>query len=109
MFKFLQNLVGGNSDSANKKKDQTDVYGAHGKEIDLDIGETNHGSNAPVDHTGTGKENTGSEGNEVLIMNTKNEDRPTSFFAQPGILAGNLFRNVLIVCLFLYYIFIYFL
>jgi hypothetical protein len=33
--------------------------------------------------------NYGPGGNEVLIMNTKNEDRPTSFFAQPGILAGN--------------------
>lgn len=32
--------------------------------------------------------NYGPGGNEVLIMNTKNEDRPTSFFAQPGILAG---------------------
>lgn len=30
----------------------------------------------------------GAGGNEVLIMNTKNEDRPASFFAQPGILAG---------------------
>lgn len=27
----------------------------------------------------------------VFIMNTKPEDRATSFFAQPGILAGNLF------------------
>lgn len=25
---------------------------------------------------------------DVLIMNKENEDRPTSFFAQPGILAG---------------------
>ena len=28
------------------------------------------------------------KGNEVLIMNAKNEDRTTSFFSQPGILAG---------------------
>jgi hypothetical protein len=29
-----------------------------------------------------------SEGNDVYIMNTKTEERATSFFAQPGILAG---------------------
>jgi hypothetical protein len=28
------------------------------------------------------------EGNDVYIMNTKTEERATSFFAQPGILAG---------------------
>lgn len=28
---------------------------------------------------------------DVLIMNKENEDRPTSFFAQPGILAGIVF------------------
>lgn len=28
------------------------------------------------------------KGNEVLIMNAKNDDRTTSFFSQPGILAG---------------------
>lgn len=27
-------------------------------------------------------------GNDVYIMNTKTEERATSFFAQPGILAG---------------------
>lgn len=27
-------------------------------------------------------------GNGVLIMDAKNENRPASFFAQPGILAG---------------------
>lgn len=42
------------------------------------------------EHSPGGHVNTGVEGNEVLIMNTKNEDRPTSFFAQPGILAGML-------------------
>jgi len=40
-------------------------------------------TNVPVDTSG------GANGNDnVLIMNTKNEDRQTSFFAQPGILAG---------------------
>ncbi|XP_069704148.1 syndecan [Periplaneta americana] len=29
-----------------------------------------------------------SEGNDVYIMNTKTEERATSFFAQPGILAA---------------------
>jgi len=28
------------------------------------------------------------QGNDVYIMNTKTEERATSFFAQPGILAG---------------------
>lgn len=28
------------------------------------------------------------KGNEVFIMNAKNDDRTTSFFSQPGILAG---------------------
>lgn len=30
------------------------------------------------------------EGNDVYIMNTKTEERATSFFAQPGILAGTM-------------------
>lgn len=41
--------------------------------------------------SGTDKADTHSNTNEVLIMDTKNEDRTTSFFAQPGILAGKLF------------------
>lgn len=32
-------------------------------------------------------------GNEVLIMNANDEDRTTSFFAQPGILAGMCWRT----------------
>lgn len=32
---------------------------------------------------------------DVLIMNRDNEDRPTSFFAQPGILAGNIWEKKL--------------
>lgn len=49
-------------------------------ELDLDLDRTR---NQPTDQI-----NTSSGGNEVLIMNTKNEDRTASFFAQPGILAA---------------------
>lgn len=38
--------------------------------------------------TGGSSSGTVEKGNEVLIMNAKNEDRTTSFFSQPGILAG---------------------
>lgn len=42
--------------------------------------------------SGTGKTTSSIEtnppGNEVFIMNNRNEDRTYSFFAQPGILAG---------------------
>lgn len=62
------------------------VSGGEGNEIDLD--QTN-GSPA------TGKPSSGIEsnhtppGNEVFIMDNRGEDRTASFFAQPGILAGN--------------------
>lgn len=36
----------------------------------------------------------GSGSDNVLIMNTSNEDRATSFFAQPGILAGTIILNI---------------
>lgn len=53
-------------------------------EIDLDPDHTRHG--LPTEKvSGTGQDN-----QEVLIMNTKSEDRTASFFAQPGILAGKL-------------------
>lgn len=42
--------------------------------------------------TGTGS--SGVVGNEVHIMNAKNEDRTTSFFSQPGILAGKINRGL---------------
>lgn len=32
--------------------------------------------------------------NDVYIMNPKHEDRATSFFAQPGILAGHFFLQI---------------
>lgn len=38
--------------------------------------------------TGTSSGGAVEKGNEVLIMNAKNDDRTTSFFSQPGILAG---------------------
>lgn len=61
-------------------------------EIDLpkrnsDLDSTHH---VPVGTTDT-TSGTDGNGNEVLIMNTKNDERPTSFFAQPGILAGKYF------------------
>lgn len=49
----------------------------------------------------------GPSGNEVLIMNTKNEDRPTSFFAQPGILAGKFIQSIH-DCVFPFHMFILF-
>lgn len=51
-------------------------------EIDLDPDHTRHG--LPTEKaSGAGQDN-----QEVLIMNTKSEDRTASFFAQPGILAA---------------------
>lgn len=49
-------------------------------EIDLD---PEHTRQPAVKVSGTGQDN-----QEVLIMNTKSEDRTASFFAQPGILAA---------------------
>lgn len=71
---FRSRLVGGDFTSRRKEIE----YPNRGLETDP----THH---VPVVPTDT---NYGPDGNEVLIMNTKNEDRPTSFFAQPGILAG---------------------
>ncbi|CAO1339233.1 unnamed protein product [Diamesa serratosioi] len=71
-------------DNNEKKKDQeSGVYGNRGFGIDV-----NPTQQVPNIENSPGHENTGAEGIEVLIMNTKNEDRPTSFFAQPGILAA---------------------
>ncbi|CAO1337121.1 unnamed protein product [Diamesa hyperborea] len=71
-------------DNSEKKKEQESVvYGNHGYGIDV-----NPTQQIPNTEHSPGNVNTGVEGNEVLIMNTKNEDRPTSFFAQPGILAA---------------------
>lgn len=41
----------------------------------------------------------GSGSDNVLIMNTSNEDRTTSFFAQPGILAGEILHLLLLISL----------
>lgn len=59
--------------------------GGDENEIDLDPEQTRHGQGTDKS-AGAGENN--QFGNEVLIMNTKSEDRTTSFFAQPGILAG---------------------
>lgn len=57
-------------------------------EIDLDPDHTRQG--LPTEKvSGAGQDN-----QEVLIMNTKSEDRTASFFAQPGILAGKLRINI---------------
>lgn len=71
--------------SEKKKEQESGVYGNRGYGIDV-----NPTQQVPNTELSPGHVNTGLEGNEVLIMNTKNEDRPTSFFAQPGILAGIL-------------------
>lgn len=65
------NLVGG--DFTNRRKE-------------IDYRQTEQKINDPIVTT---EVNLGSE-NGVLIMDAKNENRPTSFFAQPGILAGKL-------------------
>lgn len=59
------------------------VNGGDGNEIDLD--KTNGGSNTGKP---TSSIETNPSGNEVFIMDNRNEDRTASFFAQPGILAG---------------------
>jgi hypothetical protein len=43
---------------------------------------------APTHHVPPEKPTDNSGSDNVYIMNTANEDRTTSFFAQPGILAG---------------------
>jgi len=67
--------VGG--DYTNRRKPEIE-YPNRGLETD-----PTHVPVVPTDTT-----NYGPDGNGVLIMDAKNENRPTSFFAQPGILAG---------------------
>ncbi|XP_055381819.1 syndecan isoform X3 [Condylostylus longicornis] len=58
---------------------------------DQDIGGGGAGGNlagSDIDHNKPTDQQTNGGGNDVLIMNAKNEDRTTSFFAQPGILAA---------------------
>lgn len=69
-------LVGG-GDFTNRRKEIE--YTRNG----LENVDPNH--NVPAVTTDT---TYGPDGNGVLIMDTKNENRQTSFFAQPGILAG---------------------
>lgn len=67
----------------NKPK-QTNIGTSSGdkNEIDVDLEERRSGTN--IDKSPETNKDT------VSIMNAKNEDRTTSFFAQPGILAGKL-------------------
>lgn len=72
---FIHCTVGG--DYTNRRKPEIE-YPNRGLETD-----PTHVPVVPTDTT-----NYGPDGNGVLIMDAKNENRPTSFFAQPGILAG---------------------
>lgn len=65
--------------------------------LDTNINSLPPNSNSDIDigvRTGSGTGTSGINpektltGNEVLIMNASNDDRTASFFAQPGILAG---------------------
>lgn len=49
----------------------------------------------PPKNTDTERTRTYDKDEVFINMNPKSEDRPTSFFAQPGILAGNLCHCVL--------------
>lgn len=70
-------IVGGGIDS--RPKEQYPNRGSY----PFDNGPSHHVPFTPTEAPVGGSDN-------VLIMNTSNEDRTTSFFAQPGILAGNL-------------------
>jgi syndecan 2 len=76
----------GNTVSKNKGQD---VYG------NKDIEHVEPTQVTPVDH----QPNLENAGNEVLILNTKGEERPTSFFAQPGILAAVIGGAVFGLCI----------
>lgn len=64
------------------------VIGGDGNEIDLDKTNGDSGTGKPTSSIET---NSNPSGNEVFIMDNRNEDRTASFFAQPGILAGKYF------------------
>lgn len=64
------------------------ISGGDGNEIDLDKTSGESGTGKP---TTIIENNPNPSGNEVFIMDNRNEDRTASFFAQPGILAGKLF------------------
>lgn len=91
---FIQNfLIVGEPNIGTDRKTNTGLSPSRNdkeNEIDLDPDHTRHG--LPTEKvTGTGQDN-----QEVLIMNTKSEDRTASFFAQPGILAGKLVLMLLV-------------
>lgn len=52
-------------------------------------GNNNIGVNTDLEIDSDNEDRNSHDGNDVYIMNTKPEERATSFFAQPGILAGN--------------------
>lgn len=62
------------------------ISGGDGNEIDLDKTNGDLGTGKPITES-----NPNPSGNEVFIMDNRNEDRTASFFAQPGILAGTYF------------------
>lgn len=61
------------------------VSAGDGNEIDLDKTNGDSGTGKPTSSIET---NSNPSGNEVFIMDNRNDDRTASFFAQPGILAG---------------------
>lgn len=73
---FLAKYLVGGGDS--RRKGDSDYTNKGGDSFDTNP--THRAPDSPSD-TNSGNDN-------VLIMNTSNEDRTTSFFAQPGILAG---------------------
>jgi hypothetical protein len=75
---FVTQTVGGGIDS--RPKEHNPNRGSD----PFDNGPTHHVPDSPTDTSSGNSDN-------VLIMNTSHEDRTTSFFAQPGILAGNNF------------------
>jgi hypothetical protein len=74
----LTNVLTHSSGDFNNRRKEID-YPSRG----VDLNPTNH-----VPETTDTNYGTKTDDKDVLIMNTKNDERPTSFFAQPGILAG---------------------
>ncbi|XP_031630828.1 syndecan-like isoform X1 [Contarinia nasturtii] len=74
--------------SIDKPSSETDTDLSYGEQNEIDLDKTGKSD------TSTGKPSSGIEqshtptGNEVFIMDNRPEDRTTSFFAQPGILAA---------------------
>uniref|UniRef100_A0A1B6L0P4 Syndecan n=1 Tax=Graphocephala atropunctata TaxID=36148 RepID=A0A1B6L0P4_9HEMI len=58
------------------------------EEIDLNAGNKNEIGSTELGNGDNDSTDDGPNGNDVYIMNAKHEERATSFFAQPGILAA---------------------